>query len=50
MAMQWTLGCDAHDPHLLGAFWATALGYVPAPGHLGHVVMIDPEGNEFCVA
>jgi len=127
MAMHWTLGCDAADPHALAAFWAEALGYVAEPGyddpdgasivdpegrghaigflrvpegktaknrmhidlrvageppwemaerellirakvidlvehgaaavreefyddHLGHVVMLDPEGNEFCVA
>jgi hypothetical protein len=127
MATHWTLGCDAHDPHRIAAFWARALGYVAEPGydepdgasivdpdgrgpaisflrvperktaknrmhidvrvageppwdlaererlirarvpelvaagatvvreesydgHLGHVVMLDPEGNEFCVA
>ena len=127
MAVHWTLGCDATDPHLLARFWAEALGYVPEPGYddpdgasivdpagvgpaigflrvpegksaknrvhvdirvageppwdmgertglirakvaalleagatfvreewydddLGHVVMLDPEGNEFCVA
>jgi hypothetical protein len=127
MATQWTLGCDAADPHRVAAFWARALGYVAEPGyddpdgasiidpdgagpaigflrvpegktaknrmhidirvageppwdmagrgqlirakaaelaaagaavvreesygeHLGHIVMLDPEGNEFCVA
>lgn len=127
MAVHWTLGCDARDPHGLARFWAIALGYVAEPGyddpdgasiidpdqrgpaigflrvpegksaknrvhidirvageppwdmaeravlirakvaellsagavevreehygeHLGHVVMLDPEGNEFCVA
>ncbi len=128
MALHWTLGCDAADPHRLAGFWAQALGYVLEPGfddpdgasiidpegigpaigflrvpeprtaklrmhidirpagenppdlatreqmirdtvarvvglgaqvvreesydgaHLGHVVMTDPEGNEFCVA
>lgn len=127
MAMHWTLGGDANDPHALAAFWASALGYVLEPGYeepdgasivdpagkgpaiawlrvpeaktaknrfhidirvtseespdmaaraqiirdkvraltclgasvvreqhygdaLGHVVMLDPEGNEFCVA
>lgn len=127
MATDWTLGCDAADPHAIAAFWALALGYVAEPGygspdgasivdpdglrpaigflsvpegktaknrvhidirvvgeppwdmaareqlilakaaelvragatrvrderygeHLGHVVMLDPEGNEFCVA
>ena len=127
MATHWTLGCDAHDPHRLAAFWAAALGYDLEPRYddpdgasivdpagkgpaigwlrvpegktaknrvhidirvagegpwdmahrerliratvsdlvergatlvreehyddaLGHVVMLDPEGNEFCVA
>lgn len=127
MALHWTLGCDANDPHRLADFWAEALGYVTEPGYedpdgasivdpagrgpaigwlrvpegkvaknrlhvdtrvagegpwdmgereqlirrkvpelvaigatvvreeqygdvLGHVVMVDPEGNEFCVA
>jgi hypothetical protein len=31
----------------LPAFWAAALGY-KEPG-TEHVVMADPEGNEFCV-
>ena len=53
MATQWTLGCDAADPHRIAAFWAGALGYVPESydgEHLGHITMLDPEGNEFCVA
>jgi hypothetical protein len=54
MATPWTLGCDAADPHGMAAFWAVALGYVPEPGyeaeHLGHMVMLDPEGNKFGVA
>ncbi len=127
MAVRWTLGCDARNPHELAKFWADALGYVIEPGyddpdgasivdpeerdpaigflrvpegksaknrmhidirvageppwdmaeravlirrkvdelrsagatevreelygeHVGHVVMLDPEGNEFCVA
>lgn len=127
MAVAWTIGWDARDPHRLATFWAAALGYVPEPDfdepdaasivdpdgdlpvigflrvpegktaknrvhldirvageppwdmprraelirdrvatlvelgavvqreewydeHLGHVVMTDPEGNEFCVA
>jgi hypothetical protein len=127
MAIHWTLGCDAADPHRIAAFWADALGYVTEPGYddpdgaslvdpagvgpaisflrvpetktaknrmhidirvageppwdmaereqliraktaelvgagatnvredfygadLGHIVMLDPEGNEFCVA
>jgi hypothetical protein len=127
MAIHWTLGCDAADPHRIAAFWADALGYVAEQGYddpdgaslvdpagvgpaisflrvpetktaknrmhidirvageppwdmaereqlirakttelvgagativreefydadLGHIVMLDPEGNEFCVA
>ena len=65
MATHWTLGCDAEDPQKLAAFWADALGYVKEPGYddpdgasivdpdgrpLGHIVMLDPEGNEFRVA
>lgn len=38
MAVHWTIGADASDPHLLGAFWAKALGYVPEPGY------DDPDG------
>jgi len=38
MATQWTLGCDAADPHGIAAFWAFALGYVAEPGY------DDPEG------
>jgi hypothetical protein len=41
MATCWTLGCDANDPHLVAGFCALAVC---------HVVMLDPEGNEFCVA
>ena len=29
---------------------ATAVREEPYGDHLGHVVMLDPEGNEFCVA
>ena len=60
MAAHWTLGCDAADPHRIAAFWRHALGYVDEPGYddpdgaygdqLGHVVLLDHEGNEFCVA
>jgi hypothetical protein len=32
-APQWTLGCDAEDPHSLAAFWALALGYIAEPGY-----------------
>jgi hypothetical protein len=38
MAALWTVGGDATDPHRSYA------------DTLGHVVMLDPEGNEFCVA
>jgi hypothetical protein len=38
MAVHWTLGCDAADPHALAAFWAGALDYVPEEGY------DDPDG------
>lgn len=38
MAIHWTLGCDAADPHRLAAFWALALGYVSEAGY------DDPDG------
>ncbi len=41
MATHWTLGCDAADPQVREEHY---------DGELGHVVMLDPEGNEFCVA
>jgi hypothetical protein len=46
MAVMWTLGCDAVDPHRLAAFWADALGYVPEPGYAepDGASIIDPEG------
>jgi hypothetical protein len=61
MATHWTLGCDAADPHRienlirakvteLTAGGATCVREEPYGDHLGHVVMLDPEGNEFCVA
>ena len=34
----------------LVAAGATAVREERYDGHLGHVVMVDPEGNEFCVA
>jgi len=34
----------------LVAAGATAVGEVSHGAHLGNVVMLDPEGNEFCVA
>jgi hypothetical protein len=47
MAIHWTLGCDAEDPHLLARFWATALDYVPEPGYdePHGASIIDPEGR-----
>jgi Glyoxalase-like domain len=34
----------------LTAAGATSVREEPYGDHLGHVVMLDPEGNEFCVA
>jgi len=47
MATRWTLGCDANDPAILGAFWARALGYVPEPGYddPGGASIADPDGT-----
>lgn len=47
MAIHWTLGCDADDPHLLAAFWAEALGYVIEPGYddPDGASIIDPDGR-----
>ncbi|WP_237565231.1 VOC family protein [Ornithinimicrobium cavernae] len=47
MSTRWTLGCDARDPHLLAAFWAPALGYVPEPGYddPDGASIIDPDGT-----
>ena len=53
MATHWTLGCDAADPHRIATFWRQALGYVNEPGYDdpdGASILLDPEGNEFCVA
>jgi len=46
MATQWTLGCDAADPHAIAAFWAMALGYVTEPGYDAPdgASIIDPDG------
>lgn len=46
MAVHWTLGCDANDPHRLAAFWAAALRYVPEPGYddPDGASIIDPDG------
>jgi hypothetical protein len=47
MAAQWTLGCDAVDPHALAGFWASALGYVAEPGYdfPGGASIVDPDGE-----
>jgi hypothetical protein len=47
MAMHWTLGGDAADPHALAAFWAFALGYVPEPGYddPDGASIVDPDGH-----
>lgn len=39
MATHWTLGCDAHNPPMIAAFWALAIGYVQEPGY------DDPDGS-----
>jgi hypothetical protein len=46
MATHWTLGCDAHEPRKLAAFWAEALGYVVEPGFEDpdSASIIDPDG------
>jgi len=46
MSAHWTLGCDAHDPHLLATFWGSALGYVPEPGYEDPdgASIVDPDG------
>jgi len=47
MAIHWTLGCDAADPHRLAGFWALALGYVAEPGYddPDGASIIDPDGR-----
>lgn len=47
MAVHWTLGCDAVDPHRLAVFWALALDYVPEPGYDNPegASIVDPEGK-----
>jgi glyoxalase superfamily protein len=47
VAIHWTLGCDALDPHRLAKFWAAALGYVPEPGYddPDGASIVDPEGK-----
>lgn len=46
MATWWTLGCDAHDPQRLAAFWALALGYVSEEGfdEPDNASIVDPDG------
>lgn len=39
---------DAQDPPRLARFWAGVLRRDPA-GDEGHVVLADPEGDEFCI-
>jgi hypothetical protein len=47
MALSWTLGGDALDPHRLAAFWAAALGYVLEPGYddPDGASIVDPDGR-----
>ncbi len=47
MAVHWTLGGDAADPHRLAAFWAEALDYVPEPGYdePDGASIVDPDGR-----
>jgi hypothetical protein len=46
MALLWTLGCDANDPHALATFWALALDYVNEPGYddPDGASIVDPDG------
>jgi hypothetical protein len=46
VAIRWTVGGDARDPHALAAFWADALGYVPEPGYdePDGASIVDPDG------
>lgn len=47
MALHWTIGADAADPHALAAFWALALDYVPEPGYddPDGASIVDPQGT-----
>jgi Glyoxalase-like domain len=47
MATHRTLGCDAHEPQQIAAFWAQALRYVPEPGFEGpdNASIVDPDGR-----
>lgn len=46
VAVPWTLGGDANDPHRLARFWGAALGYVPEPGfdEEDAASIVDPDG------
>lgn len=47
MAVHWTVGCDAHDPQRLAAFWALALDYVLEAGFEDDpdaASIVDPAG------
>jgi hypothetical protein len=46
MAVHWTIGGDAENPHQLAAFWALALGYIVEPGYdePDGASIIDPDG------
>jgi hypothetical protein len=47
MAITWTLGGDAAEPHALAAFWAAALDYVLEPGYdeSDGASIVDPDGR-----
>jgi hypothetical protein len=47
MAIMWTLGCDASDPHRIAEFWASALGYISEPGYVNAhgASIVDPDGK-----
>ena len=47
MAVHWTLGADAADPHRLAAFWVVALDYVLEPGYdePDGASIVDPQGR-----
>jgi hypothetical protein len=61
MTTHWPLGCDAADPRRIATCRAatfraatfraaTSRAATFRAATLGHVVMLAPEGNEFCVA
>jgi hypothetical protein len=56
MTTHWPLGCDAADPRRIATCRAatcraaTSRAATFRAAALGHVVMLAPEGNEFCVA